>query len=134
MHRSFRQEINAPGVPAPRGHFSHAVIVNELVYVSGLLALNDRGQVKDPGDARAQAETIFNSLEAILAAADSGPEQLIKLTTYVTRIADRSVLNTLRSEHWPGIRAASTLVEVSDLAGDGAVVEIDAIAARTAQS
>ncbi|PKW16130.1 RidA family protein [Saccharopolyspora spinosa] len=133
MSRSFRQEINAPGVPAPRGHFSHAVVVNDLVYVSGLLALNDRGKIKDPGDARAQAATIFDSLEAILAAAETSPEMLIKLTTYVTRIEDRSVLNALRNERWPGIRAASTLVEVSNLAGDGAAVEIDAVAARRGQ-
>ena len=125
---SARTELNSDSVPGPRGHFVHAVRAGDVIYVSGLLALDGDGQIVAPGDARRQAEMIFNSLSSILAAAGGSLEGLVKLTTYVTDITDRSIINEVRRAVLPNTRPASTLVEVSGLAGEGACVEIDAVA------
>jgi 2-iminobutanoate/2-iminopropanoate deaminase len=50
------------------------------------------------------------------------------LTVYVTDIEQRSTVSALRAQRWPEIRPASTLVEVSALAAEGAVIEVDAVA------
>jgi len=123
-----RREINAAAVAAPRGHFAHAVVARPFVFVSGLLAVDTNGSVGAPGEITAQTTHILDTLEAILAAAGSSPAQLIKLTVYVTGIEDRAAVSALRRKRWPDTRPASTLVEVSALAADGAVIEIDAVA------
>lgn len=126
---AIRTEITSTSVPAPRGHFCHAVRAGDLVYVSGLLALDDSGAIPHPGDIEAQTATILDALESILTAAGSSPASLIKLTVYVTDIKQRAAVSALRAKRWPETRPASTLIEVSGLAADGAVIEIDAIAA-----
>ncbi|MDI9979536.1 RidA family protein [Rhodococcus sp. IEGM 1307] len=126
-----RHEINAPHLPPPRGHFPHAVRIDgpaPLVHVSGLLALDADGRIEGPGDAEIQTSRILDSLETILAAAGADIDGLVKLTIYVTNIEDRAAVSTIRRSRWPDIKPASTLVEVSRLAADGAVVEIDAVA------
>jgi 2-iminobutanoate/2-iminopropanoate deaminase len=125
-----RTEITSPSVPAPRGHFSHAVTAGHFVYVSGLLALDGSGAIQHPDDVEAQTTTILEALESILNAAGSSPADLIKLTVYVTDIKQRAAVSKLRAQRWPDTRPASTLVEVSCLAADGAVIEIDAVALR----
>ncbi|MFX1820941.1 RidA family protein [Pseudarthrobacter sp. CC4] len=125
-----RAEVLSVDVPSPRGHFSHAVIAGNLVHVSGLLGFDASGQLPEPGDIEAQTARILDSLESILLAAGSSPAFLVKLTVYVTDISERSAVNRLRADRWPDTKPASTLVEVSDLAAEGAVIEIDAVAVR----
>lgn len=125
-----RAEVLSADVPSPRGHFSHAVIAGDFVHVSGLLGFDASGQLPEPGDIEAQTVRILDSLESILYAAGSSPASLVKLTVYVTDIRERSAVNKLRATRWPDTKPASTLVEVSDLAAEGAVIEIDAVAVR----
>ncbi|WP_347109659.1 RidA family protein [Paenarthrobacter sp. S56] len=123
-----RTEVTSPSVPAPRGHFSHAVSAGDFVYVSGLLALDHTGAIPHPGDIQAQTTIILEALESILEAAGSSPANLIKLTVYVTDIQQRAAVSAIRAQRWPEVRPASTLVEVRALAAQGAVIEIDAVA------
>ena len=129
-HQTKRAEVFSVEVPSPRGHFSHAVIAGDFVHVSGLLGFDASGQLPEPGDIEAQTARILDSLESILHAAGSSPASLVKLTVYVTDISERSAVNRLRATRWPDTKPASTLVEVSDLAAQGAVIEIDAVAVR----
>jgi 2-iminobutanoate/2-iminopropanoate deaminase len=125
---SMRSEIIAGPVPAPRGHFSHAVRAGDTIYVSGLLALDSTGAIQHPGDPRAQTAVIFDVLTAILAAADATLADVVRLTTYVTDIGARTAVNEVRRAVFGPVRPASTLVGVASLAAPGACVEIDAIA------
>jgi 2-iminobutanoate/2-iminopropanoate deaminase len=129
-HPTKREEVLSADVPSPRGHFSHAVIAGDFVHVSGLLGFDASGQLPEPGDIEAQTARILDSLESILHAAGSSPASLVKLTVYVTNINERSAVNRLRATRWPDTKPASTLVEVSNLAAEGAVIEIDAVAMR----
>lgn len=127
-----RREVDAPAIPAPRGHFAHAVVADPFVFVSGLLALDADGATVAPGDIAAQTTHILDTLEEILIASGSSPAQLAKLTVYVTDIEHRAAVSSLRRKRWPETRPASTLVEVSSLAADGAVIEIEAVALKDA--
>jgi enamine deaminase RidA (YjgF/YER057c/UK114 family) len=120
-------EIIAPDIPAPRGHFAHAVKTETAVYVSGLLALDQEGQIRDPDDPAAQTRHIMASLDSILVAAGVGREDVTKLTIYVVDIADRVAVGDARADYFGRSRPSSTLVEVSALAAPGAKVEIEAI-------
>lgn len=122
------RQLNAPGVPAPRGHFSQAVRAGDTVYVSGLLALGPDGEILHAGDIAGQTKVIFENLELILLEAGGSLDSVVRLTTYVTAIGDRAPVNAIRGELFGAVRPASTLVEVSALAAQGAVIEIDAIA------
>jgi 2-iminobutanoate/2-iminopropanoate deaminase len=123
-----RTELDSASVPAARGHFSHAVAAGDTVYISGLLAIDGSGKISYPDDVERQTEAIFDALEAILAEAGCQLGDVLKLTTYVTDIADRSVVNDVRRRRFGSVRPASTLVGVNALAAEGACIEIDAIA------
>ncbi|AYJ48891.1 RidA family protein [Rhodococcus sp. P1Y] len=131
MEEHERRQINSPSVAAPRGHFSHAVVAQDTIYVSGLLAFDDKGVITAPGDVRGQTQRIFEILEHILHEARATLADTVQLTTYVTDIGQRAPVNEVRKQLFGTCRPASTLVEVSALAAEGAVIEIDAIAVRT---
>lgn len=126
-----RRQIVSPSVAAPRGHFSHAVRAGDTVYVSGLLAFDENSALVGTGDITRQTARIFEILGHILHEAGGGIGDTVAMTTYVTDIAERSAVNTVRAEMFGECRPASTLVEVSALAAEGAVIEIDAIAVIT---
>lgn len=128
MTAATRRQIVSNLVPAPRGHFSHAVVSRGLVFVSGLLPFDDDGEVVGPGNVERQTTRIFEILGHILAEAGCTLTDVVQLTTYVTDIAGRAPANAVRARLLGESRPASTLVEVSALAAAGAVIEIDAVA------
>ena len=65
---------------------------------------------------------------ALRAAGGSGPENIVKVTVYLTDIADRAKINPIREEYFGEHRPASTLVEVSALVSPAMKVEIEAVA------
>jgi 2-iminobutanoate/2-iminopropanoate deaminase len=69
-----------------------------------------------------------------LAAAGSDFAHVLKVTVFLTNIADRGIVNEVRKEFFGAARPASTLIEVSALAIDGLLVEIEAVAGIPAAS
>jgi enamine deaminase RidA (YjgF/YER057c/UK114 family) len=67
-------------------------------------------------------------MRAVLASADCGFEDVVKVTVFLTDIDDRPLINPVRQEVFGATRPASTLVEVPRLAVDGAKVEIECVA------
>jgi 2-iminobutanoate/2-iminopropanoate deaminase len=127
--------LDVPGLAPPVGPYAHATRVGDLVFVSGLLALDQSGELVGRGDAAAQAEHIFATLGIILDAVGSGFGDVAKVTIYLTDLTDRVALNAVRRRVFGDHRPASTLVQVDGLIGDGTLVEIEAVAvARTADS
>lgn len=89
------ERVHTDAAPAPRGHYSQAVIHNGVVYVAGQLAIDpSTGEIV--GDsAEAQADRTLQNLEAILVAAGSGLDLVLHLEVHV-----------LVREDWPGVNAA----------------------------
>ncbi len=123
-----RQEYRVDGQAEPISHFTDAVRAGNLVYVSGIVAVDREGNLVGGGDVVAQTRQVFENMRAVLAAAGCGFADVVKVTVFLTDIDDRPLINPVRQEVFGETRPASTLVEVPRLAVDGAKVEIECIA------
>ena len=100
-----------------------------LLYVAGQVSRDAEGNVLAPGDIRVQAREVFQNLRRVLQAAGGDLSDLLKITTYITRIEDFPAVAAVRSEFFPGELPASTLIVVSRLAQPGLVIEVEGMAA-----
>jgi reactive intermediate/imine deaminase len=123
-----REEIRVGGLAEPISHFTDAVRAGDLVFVSGIVAVDGEGRLVGGGDVVAQARQVFENMRAVLAAAGCGFEDVVKVTIFLTDVEDRPKINPVRQEIFGAARPASTLVEISRLAVEGAKIEIEAIA------
>ena len=122
-----RRELRVPGLPEPISHYTDAVQVGDLLFVSGCVPVDGDGELV-PGDVVAQTRQVFANIAAVLDAAGAGFADVVKVTVFLTDIDDRPAVNTVRREVFGETRPASTLVEVSRLAIDGARIEVEAVA------
>jgi len=124
-----RREYRVEGQAEPISHFTDAVLAGDLLFVSGIVAVDAGGQLVGGEDVVAQARQVFENMRAVLTAAGCGFEDVVKVTIYLTNVDDRPSINPLRQEVFGAARPASTLVEVPRLAVDGAKIEIECVAA-----
>jgi len=119
-----------PGCPPSTG-YSHAVSFSgTTIVVSGQVPVDTDGRVVGPDDPHAQVRQVFHNLKAALAGAGAGLENVVKLTVYLTDIADLPAFRLVRDEAFAADRPpASSLVEVSRLVDPAFKVEIEALAA-----
>ena len=100
-----------------------------LLYIAGQVARDAEGTVLAPGDIRTQAREVFQNLRRVLQAAGGELADLLKITTYITRIEDVPAVAAVRSEFFPGELPASTLIVVSRLAQPELLIEVEGMAA-----
>lgn len=108
-------------------HYSDAVVAGGTLYVSGLIATDERGNVVGLGDCVEQTRQIFRNLRKVLDAAGATPADVAKLTIFMRNVDDRPLINPVRQEFFGDHRPASTLVEVSRLVRDELLLEIEAV-------
>ena len=96
--------------------------------MSGCIAVDEAGRLVGGDDVVAQAQQVFASIGAVLAAAGAAPADVVKVTVFLTDVEDRARINPVRQRFFGESRPASTLVEVSRLAVPGAKVEVEAVA------
>ncbi|TMF77058.1 MAG: RidA family protein [Chloroflexi bacterium] len=120
--------LRVAGLVEPISHFSDAVVAGKTLYVSGLVATNERGEIVGKGDVVEQTRQIFRNLRRILDAAGAAPSDVAKVTIFMRDVAQRPLINPVRQEFFGEHRPASTLVEVSRLVRDELLLEIEAIA------
>jgi 2-iminobutanoate/2-iminopropanoate deaminase len=125
---SEREEIRVPELAEPISHYTDAVRAGDLLFVSGFVPVDGEGRLVGGDDVLAQARQVLANLGAVLAAAGATFADVVKVTIYLTDIADRARINPVRQEIFGEARPASTLVEVSALAVPGAKLEIEAVA------
>lgn len=123
-----RQEYRVPGLAEPISHFTDAVRAGDLLFVSGIVAVDCDGSLVGGDDVVAQTRQVFENMRAVLAAAGCDFEDVVKVTILLTDVDDRPLINPVRQEVFGETRPASTLVEVPRLAVDGAKVEIECVA------
>jgi len=112
----------------PISHFSDAVIAGKTLYVSGLVATDQKGNVVGTGDIVEQTRQILRNLQRILDAAGASPSDVAKVTIFMRDVTLRPLINPVRQEFFGPHRPASTLVEVSRLVRDELLLEIEAVA------
>jgi 2-iminobutanoate/2-iminopropanoate deaminase len=126
MHK---EAVHTEAAPAPfqGAPYSQAIKAGGLVFVSGQVALRP-GSSEPVSDAiGAQTEQVFANLRAILEAAGSSLERVVKTTVYLTDLGDFQGMNEVYKQHVGELPPARATVEVSKLPA-GALVEIEAIA------
>ena len=123
-----REEIRVKGQPEPISHYTDAVRVGDLLFVSGCVPVDSEGRLVGGDDVVAQARQTFENVGAVLAAGGSSFADVAKVTVFLTDVDDRAKINPVRQEFFGDTRPASTLVEVSALAIPGAKIEVEAVA------
>ena len=125
---SQRREYRVEGQAEPISHFTDAVQAGELLFVSGIVPVDEQRDLVGEGDVVAQARCVFENMRQVLAAAGCTFADVVKVTIFLTEIADRPLVNPVRQEVFGETRPASTLVEVPALVIPGAKIEIECIA------
>ncbi|MCC6775812.1 MAG: RidA family protein [Hyphomicrobiales bacterium] len=128
---------NPPAIGEPRG-YSHVVEVTgpgRTIYIAGQLGYDRSGKVPAPGDFRAQATQVFENLKAALQSTCTSFKDITKLNTFLTDIrAQIPIYREVRDKYVNAAAPpASTTVEVSRLAREGALIEVEAIAVAPAR-
>jgi 2-iminobutanoate/2-iminopropanoate deaminase len=115
--------------PQPAGHYSQAIISNGIVYVSGQLPINPASPAdKVVGSIEEQAAQALRNVKAILEAAGSDMDHVLKTTVYVSDVALWGRVNSVYSEFFCDHRPARAVVPTREL-HFGYQIEIEAIAA-----
>ncbi len=121
--------MNPGGIadPSPAG-FTAVVKAGNTVYIAGMVAQDENGQVVGEGDAEAQTRQIWRNIEVAVTAAGGSLADIVKTTTYVTGIEHGAAVRAVRRELFSSNPPTSTLLVVSELANPAYVVEIESIA------
>jgi 2-iminobutanoate/2-iminopropanoate deaminase len=115
--------------PKPIGPYSQAIEAGGFVFCSGQIPIDPQTGRLVEGSFHAQTETILRNLKAVLEAAGSSLEQTVKLTVYLTDLADFESLNQVLGKHFPQDPPARAVVQVAALPRN-ASVEVDLIALK----
>lgn len=121
-----REEFRVDGLSEPISHYTDAVRFGNLLLVSGVAPLDDAGKLVS-ADVVAQAKQVFANLKKILRAADAEFGDVLKVTVFLTDVADRTKINPVRQQYFAAARPASTLIGVKQLAIDGMKIEVEAV-------
>lgn len=119
-------QIFTDQAPRPAGHYSQAVVAGRHIYISGQLPIRPDGLPLDSNCFEAQAAQAIRNMLAILNAAGGTPERLARVTAYIAGVEHWPCFNRVYAAMLPNVRAARTVVPVSEL-HYGFLVEVDAI-------
>ncbi|MBA2358776.1 MAG: reactive intermediate/imine deaminase [Actinobacteria bacterium] len=124
-----RSVVRTEAAPAPfqGAPYSQAIAAGGLVFVSGQLALRPGETELLGGTIEEQTEQVFANLRAILEAAGSGLERIVKTTVFLVDLGDFQGMNSVYARHVGDEPPARSTVEISKLPS-GALVEIEAVA------
>ncbi len=120
--------IETKKAPAAIGPYSQGISFGDFIYTSGQIPLVPETDVLMDGGIAQQTEQAIHNLAAVLDAAGSSLEKVIKTTCFLKNMGDFSAFNAVYEKYFTG-RPARSCVEVSALP-KGALVEIEVIATR----
>ena len=120
------QIVQTPNAPAAIGPYSQAMIAGGMVFTSGQIALTPAGEMVQ-GDVKAQCAQVLSNLKAVLEAAGSSFDKVVKTTIFLDSMDDFAAVNELYAEAFGSHKPARSTVAVKTLPRN-ALVEIDAIA------
>ena len=121
------ETIIAPKAPAALGPYSAAIKVGELIFTSGQIPADPASGEIAPGGIAEQTEQSLKNLSAVLEAAGSGLDQVIKTTCFLTDMADFAAFNAAYGNSFSEHKPARSTVAVKALP-KGALVEIECVA------
>jgi 2-iminobutanoate/2-iminopropanoate deaminase len=120
--------IQTEKAPAAIGPYSQAVSVGELVFTSGQIALDPETGLMVGADVREQTHRVCKNLSAVLAAAGSSFDKVVKTTCFLNDMGDFAAFNEVYAEYFTNKPARSCVA--AKALPKGALVEIEVIAER----
>ena len=122
-----KKVVSTEKAPKAIGPYEQAIKVGEFIYASGQISLDPKtGNVVEGGIA-AQTRQVMENLKAVLEAAGSSFDRVVKTTVFLKNIGDFAAMNEVYAEYLGKAKPARSTVAVADLPR-GALVEIDLIA------
>lgn len=121
-------KIQTNNAPAAIGPYSQAMVVGNLVFTSGQIALNPETGNLVGGGIEEQTHQVCKNLKAVLEAADSSLENAVKTVCFLADINDFAAFNAVYGEYFTN-KPARSCVAVKDLP-KGALVEVEVIGER----
>ena len=122
-----RTIISTPDAPAAVGTYSQAVKVGSTVYVSGQIPLDPATGKLVEGDITVQSEQVLRNLSAILEAAGSSLDRVVRATVYLADMRDFTAMNDVYGTYFSSPAPARSTIQAARLPKD-ARVEVDVIA------
>lgn len=118
--------ISTGSAPAAIGPYSQGVVVNNMFYSSGQIALTPEGKLVDGGVVE-QTHQVFRNLQSVLEAAGASFETVVKTTVFIKNMDDFATINEIYGQYFPNHKPARSCVEVARLPKD-VLLEIEVIA------
>ena len=124
------QGFNAPGVVEPFGIFSSAAWQPEgrVLHISGHVSQDADGRTVGQGDMEAQTRQVLENIRDVLTSVGGTMDDVVKVTVFVTDVAEIGKIHAVRSEFFNKPYPASTLVQVAQLIDPDWLIEIEAVA------
>jgi 2-iminobutanoate/2-iminopropanoate deaminase len=122
-----REAVATKDAPQAIGPYSQAIKAGGFVFVSGQVAFDPPTGKLVPGDVSAQTERVLKNVEAILNAAGTRLESVVRCTVFLKNMNDFAAMNEVYGRFWKSAPPSRTTVEVARLPKD-ALIEIDVIA------
>jgi 2-iminobutanoate/2-iminopropanoate deaminase len=119
--------VRAANLPAPVGPYSPGMAYERLVFVSGQAGVDPKTGQLSP-DVEAQTEQCLKNVQAILEAAGSSLQHVLRCGVFLVDMTEFKKMNGVYARMFGDHRPARTTVQVVGLPGDGLRVEIDAVA------
>jgi 2-iminobutanoate/2-iminopropanoate deaminase len=126
---AIRHVTDVPGYPAPHSPYSHAVVANGFVFVSGQIPVRPGGGPTEVVGETMQAQTrqALQNVQSVLEAAGSALDRLVKVTVLLARPELYREMNEAYAEFFPGPKPARSMARFgADI--PGVMVAIEAIA------
>lgn len=124
-----KQVVSTKKAPAAIGPYSQAIVVDNMVFTSGVVPIDpETGNVVE-GDIKVQATRVFESMKALLEASGSSCEDVVKTTVFIKDMNDFAALNEIYATYFTGDFPARSCVEVARLPKD-VLLEMEAIALK----
>ena len=122
-----RDVISTHSAPQAIGPYSQAIRANGFVFVSGQIAIDPASGNLIQGDVAAQTERVLQNVDAILKAAGSRLDRVVRTTVFLKNMSDFTAMNEVYGRFWKSAPPARSTVEAARLPRD-VLVEIDVIA------
>ena len=124
-----RNAIVTEKAPKPVGPYSQAIIEGDFIFVAGQGPINPQTGNLELGDARSETQRVFENMRAILHAAGSSLDHVVKCNVYLRDINDFAAMNEVYATFFSGPFPARTTIQAGALPG-GIAVEIECIAKK----
>ena len=121
--------VSTPNAPKAIGPYSQATVANGFIYTAGQIALDPATTEVVAGGVPEQTDRVMKNLAAVLVAAGSSLQQVVKTTVFLVDMGDFAAMNEVYARHFGEHRPARSTVAVAGLPR-GVRVEIEVVATK----